>query len=187
MRLWPTRNQWNGWSLPSKLTALGALLALISLLLYLTEKAIDVTRYLDGEEDQTSIVEVPELGILFTNKSSDSVQIYRRSEFILWFPTRVQPGVRTMTGKLEIKSIEKDGTSKSTIAVPSRDSVWATATVLNSSRFAPVMGGKEADLSLKARTSDGDLIISESLIPFTKRAFEKYRLEVEIGQDNDGI
>ena len=39
MRLWPTKKQWLSWSLPSKLTALGTLITIISLGLYLLDKA----------------------------------------------------------------------------------------------------------------------------------------------------
>ena len=34
MSLWPSRSQWRVWSLPSKLTAIGTLLAIVSLALY---------------------------------------------------------------------------------------------------------------------------------------------------------
>jgi hypothetical protein len=40
MRLIPTREQFRAWSLPSKLTAIGTLLALFSLLIYVVEKTV---------------------------------------------------------------------------------------------------------------------------------------------------
>ena len=38
MTLWPKKKQWNDWSLPSKLTAIGTLLGFLSLGVYLVEK-----------------------------------------------------------------------------------------------------------------------------------------------------
>jgi len=40
MRLFPSKNQWKSWSLPSKLTAIGALVGIISLSLYGLEKGL---------------------------------------------------------------------------------------------------------------------------------------------------
>jgi hypothetical protein len=40
--LWPSRRQWKSWSLPSKLTAIGTLLGVISLGLYAVEKSFHV-------------------------------------------------------------------------------------------------------------------------------------------------
>ena len=42
MSLWPSRQQWQRWSLPSKLTFIGTLLAVISLGLYGIEKAFQL-------------------------------------------------------------------------------------------------------------------------------------------------
>ena len=42
MSLWPSKQQWQKWSLPSKLTAIGALLGVISLGLYGLEKAFQL-------------------------------------------------------------------------------------------------------------------------------------------------
>jgi hypothetical protein len=38
--LWPTKKQWDLWSLPSKLTAIGTLLGLLALCFYFIEKAV---------------------------------------------------------------------------------------------------------------------------------------------------
>jgi hypothetical protein len=42
LNLLPTKNQWNTWSLPSKLTAIGTLLGFLSLGLYFLEKTFNV-------------------------------------------------------------------------------------------------------------------------------------------------
>jgi hypothetical protein len=50
MKLWPTKRQWQGWSLPSKLTAIAALLTVMSLCAYTIEKVFQITQYLSHSE-----------------------------------------------------------------------------------------------------------------------------------------
>jgi hypothetical protein len=42
MRLWVSRHQWRTWSLPSRLTAIGTLVGVVSLVLYIGEKTFGV-------------------------------------------------------------------------------------------------------------------------------------------------
>lgn len=42
MHLIPNKKQWNSWSLPSKLTAIGTLIGVLMLALYIAEKAFDI-------------------------------------------------------------------------------------------------------------------------------------------------
>jgi tetratricopeptide (TPR) repeat protein len=46
LNLWPHKKQWKNWSLPSKLTAISALLAILSISLYFLEKTFDLISYL---------------------------------------------------------------------------------------------------------------------------------------------
>ncbi len=50
MILWPNKKQWDAWSLPSKLTAIGALVGFLSLSLYITEKSFDLFERFSGED-----------------------------------------------------------------------------------------------------------------------------------------
>ena len=50
MTLWPNKKQWKAWSLPSKLTAIGALIGFVSLGLYITEKSFDLFGRFSGED-----------------------------------------------------------------------------------------------------------------------------------------
>lgn len=43
-RMWPSRKQWSTWSLPSRLTAVGTLLAVVTLAVYGAEKAFSLSR-----------------------------------------------------------------------------------------------------------------------------------------------
>jgi hypothetical protein len=55
MRLWPSIQQWRNWSLPSKLTAIGTLVAAISLGLYGIEKTVQLTNLVFGDLDRGSL------------------------------------------------------------------------------------------------------------------------------------
>lgn len=61
MSLWPKKKQWNSWSLPSKLTAIGALLGFLSFGLYFSEKVFNIIDWA-SQDDQESILR-PEISI----------------------------------------------------------------------------------------------------------------------------
>jgi len=62
MNLWPKKKQWNSWSLPSKLTAIGTLLAFLSFGLYLVEKTFNILDWA-MRDDQQSIMRPPEISV----------------------------------------------------------------------------------------------------------------------------
>ena len=49
MKLWLNNKQWKNWSLPSKLTAIGALIGVLSLSLYIAEKSFDIFKWASKE------------------------------------------------------------------------------------------------------------------------------------------
>ena len=57
MNLWPSKKQWETWSLPSKLTAIGALLGLLSFGLYFLEKTFNVLEWI-LQDDLKPVVNV---------------------------------------------------------------------------------------------------------------------------------
>lgn len=56
----PTKRQWDRWSLPSRLTALGALFSLVSLALYIAEKTFDLTGVLRPRVPEAAEVDTME-------------------------------------------------------------------------------------------------------------------------------
>jgi hypothetical protein len=80
MSLWPEKNQWNSWSLPSKLTAIGTLLAILSFGLYLAEKTFNILDWAAKENQQTMMR--PEVSVAFQfpyEKVNNSVQQNKRN------------------------------------------------------------------------------------------------------------
>ena len=61
MTLWPKKKQWNSWSLPSKLTAIGALCGFLALGFYLAEKAFNIIDWV-MQDDQESVMR-PEISV----------------------------------------------------------------------------------------------------------------------------
>lgn len=46
LKIWPTKKQWTTWSLPSKLTAIGTLIGVVSLCLYSADKVFSISQKL---------------------------------------------------------------------------------------------------------------------------------------------
>ncbi len=61
MSIWPEKKQWNSWSLPSKLTAIGTFLAFLSFGFYLAEKTFNIFDWA-MQDDQQSVLR-PEIGV----------------------------------------------------------------------------------------------------------------------------
>ena len=61
MILWPKNKQWNSWSLPSKLTAIGTFLTILSFGFYLAEKTFNILDWA-LQDDQQSIMR-PEVSV----------------------------------------------------------------------------------------------------------------------------
>jgi hypothetical protein len=65
---WPSRRQWKSWSLPSKLTAIGTLVGVISLFLYGVEKSFNVLALIKGRSHQESkLIVQPSVMITYEN------------------------------------------------------------------------------------------------------------------------
>jgi hypothetical protein len=64
VNLWPTGAQWLRWSLPSKLTAIGVLLSIISVGTYAIEKIFHITQYLRHPASSETELNVAERGTI---------------------------------------------------------------------------------------------------------------------------
>jgi len=80
MGLWPKKKQWNSWSLPSKLTAIGTFLAILSFGFYLVEKTFNILDWAI-QDDQQSMMS-PEISVGFQfpyERANDSVKQNKRN------------------------------------------------------------------------------------------------------------
>jgi hypothetical protein len=88
--LWPSRQQWQKWSLPSKLTAIGTLLGAISLALYGLDKAFQLKDLIFNDTSQGSLRQPR---FVETEKRSRSfLQLNRNTIDILREYSAIAPG-----------------------------------------------------------------------------------------------
>ena len=72
MGFWPNKKQWNSWSLPSKLTAIGALLAFLALGFYLVEKVFNIVDWTMQDDQKTVIKPEVSVGLQFPYERVDN-------------------------------------------------------------------------------------------------------------------
>jgi hypothetical protein len=80
MSLWPKKKQWNSWSLPSKLTAIGTFLAILSFGFYLAEKTFNILDWAMQDEQQSMMRPEISVGLQFPyERINDSVKQNKRN------------------------------------------------------------------------------------------------------------
>ncbi|MCG8051884.1 MAG: hypothetical protein JAZ15_11790 [Candidatus Thiodiazotropha endolucinida] len=79
----PSTKQWKNWSLPSKLTAIGTLVGVLSFCAYIVEKGYGVSKYLFQQDEQVEDVNVV---VEFNNKELHPVSVFNRGEVFFWHP-----------------------------------------------------------------------------------------------------
>ena len=72
MSLWPNKKQWNSWSLPSKLTAIGALFGFLSLGFYFVEKAFNLLDWAMQDEQYSVLRPEISVGLQFPYERVDA-------------------------------------------------------------------------------------------------------------------
>ena len=110
MNLWPTRSQWQSWSLPSKLTAVGTLIGVISLGLYGIEKAFnlkDILLHRDRAKTESSRPQVSptQKATPQTDKSETKTRVsksqtldeYFKTDFSNYLAVNRKVGIRVFT------------------------------------------------------------------------------------------
>ena len=116
MRLIPSRRQWGDWSLPSKLTAIGALVGVLSLVLYLGEKGPDILESWYRPAPAVALT-IPPVGLVLQNTTTEPIAIQRRGDFVLWLPQGVD-GVRRLPGRYDLKTAKGESASPTVVIGP---------------------------------------------------------------------
>jgi hypothetical protein len=110
LSLWPNKNQWKSWSLPSKLTAVGALLGFLSFSFYFLEKTFNILDWA-LQDDLKQVVE-PEVSVdlqfpyervdesVKQNKRNPELTITNRGSIIV-SPLKVDVTVFVLTPSLD--------------------------------------------------------------------------------------
>ena len=177
MNLLPSRSQWRSWSLPSKLTAVGTLLAIISLGLYGIDKSFYLKDWVINRILESQYAKVPNITLKLRNSGEKIMSVYSEGEFVLWLPQGVYDGVQTIPGRYRIIANSIDGL----ITIQPAKDIMLAVQLMNPQYFSRVLERGDTDLSLILRRSDGSVIFSEN-IPFRRDAIEKYYLTADAGK-----
>jgi len=181
MVLWPEKHQWKSWSLPSKLTAIGTLVGIISLGLYMLEKSFNLKELILRKWSEKQSASVPEITLRVSNSSDQDISFYSEGEFVLWLPQGVNFSVRTIPGKYKLILLNNTDKTNGIITVHPGEEVIMAAELMNQAYFSKLLHQGDTDLCLIFRRSNGSIFFSPN-IPFRHEDIKKYYLQVDAGK-----
>ena len=173
----PSREQWTNWSLPSKLTAIGALVGVLSLGFYLAEKSfgfLGVTAPQRHHEARP----MPPVVLTLRNSTDEPIAIQSRGDFVLWLPQGVDD-LRRLPGRYDLASVE--GSSISVLVVRPGATQDVVAQLQAEYSLGDVLDRGAADLEFIFRRDRGGLLFSGS-IPFVRPKIEATRWEIDLAR-----
>jgi len=181
LRLWPRWSQWRRWSLPSKLTAIGAFVAVVSFVIMIGIFVLDRCSTVSSGSSFAE-AHVPDIALSLVNSSEQSVTLLARGDFVLWLPAGVGGGAPSIPGKyvLRPEGVAEDYVDVVTIEASSTLSVLAH--LENPTQIAPVLDAGSTDLDFIFRRPEGGLTFSGP-IPFTRSRIEVTCWQVEVSKD----
>lgn len=166
MQLIPTRHQWGDWSLPSKLTAIGTLIGVLSLGLYLGERSLSILKSWYRPASQGRLT-IPPVALALGNTTGEEVAIQRRGDFVLWLPQGVD-GVRRLPGKYDLETV-KGGSSNPVVVIGPGAEARVLAQLHSEVPLAQLLDTGAADIEFILRREQGGILWSGS-IPFNRKA-----------------
>lgn len=178
MWLIPSRGQWKQWSLPSKLTAIGALVGVLSLGLYVAEKSFGLISPATGPRTPDALP-VPPISLEFKNPTADPIGIQRRGDFVLWLPQGVD-NLRRLPGRYDIES-PGDQSRESAVIVGPGSSTAVVAHLQAEYALGGLLDRGAADLEFILRKERGGLVFSGT-IPFARAKIESTRWVIDLSR-----
>lgn len=169
----PTKNQWNNWSLPSKLTAIGTLVGILSFAAYLVEKGYGLSSIYNNDKNR---IEDVYLVVEFNNKSQENISIFQRGEVYYWHPgSTAYHEVYTF----ELVYAQGQNKIKEHLIIPAKTKLKATAMLLPTIRARSYLEQGHMSISLYMRGTNIDGQFSEN-IAFTKNNLTGTYLPIEL-------
>ncbi len=178
MWLIPSRGQWRQWSLPSRLTAIGTLVGVVSLGLYLAEKSLGIF----GSSSRAVVSEslaTPVVALSLENPTDEPVRILRRGDFVLWLPQGVD-SVRRLPGRYDLK-VSKGESSDPLVVIGPRAAVPVLAELRAEIPLDQLFDRGAADLEFILRTERGGILFSGA-IPFAREAMRTTRWKIDLAR-----
>jgi len=145
----PNAKQWKNWTLPSKLTAIGTLVGVLSFGAYVVEKGYGVSRYFFQQEEQLEDVNVV---VEFSNKEKNAITVFERGEVFFWHPGG--DGYHEIYTFLIIGP-EAVTETRGNVFVPSGASVKAVVKILPTEIARRYYEQGHMDISLHVKTPNG--------------------------------
>ena len=168
----PTSKQWRNWSLPSKLTAIGALLALFTTAVFIIEKTYP---YIRGIPELWSDKDVS-LEIEFQNNWDKELELYGRGEIYYWYPG----GSSHRVYAFELAELAGNK-NVGDILLPKKKSMRGVVNLLPRDVARGYLEQGHMSISLFFKHKDGKTTHSPN-IGFTRSNLRKGYIEVEFGQ-----
>ncbi len=141
----PTKKQWKSWSLPSKLTAIGTLVGILSFGAYLFEKVYGLSSSfstaVEQDEDVYLVVE-------FNNNSKQELKVYKRGEAFYWHPG---PGAYHEVYTFEITHTEHNKDLDKGLIIPAHSREKVIIRLLPATKVKKFLEQGHMDISLYIR------------------------------------
>ena len=173
----PSRQQWKQWSLPSKLTAIGALFSVLSVGLYFLDIRAFATRWFP----KTPQAILPGIVAKINNPGKTDISVFSRTDFVLWLPQGVSAGVATIPGMCELAPFDPKLLHDGLIEVKAGQATRVLVTILNREYFSNVLNRGDTELSIIFHKSNGGSFFSDE-IPFEANYLKKYYVNANASQ-----
>lgn len=178
VELIPSRRQWNEWSLPSKLTAIGTLVGALSLGLYLGEKSLGILRFVHRAAPSAAPT-IPPVVLALENTTAELIRIQRRGDFVLWLPQGID-GIRRLPGRYDLE-VPEGGSSDPVVAIAPGAEARVLAQLHSEVPLTKLLDAGAADIEFILRREDGGLFFSGS-IPFKRESVTTTRWTIDLAR-----
>jgi hypothetical protein len=179
MRLWPSRKQWRGWSLPSRLTAVGTYVGIAAILFAVVEAATGGWPFSLGRQPAVRQAATPPIVLELRNSGSSPVTILGRGDAVFWLPEGLGAGPRQIAGKYQLVLLDAADPEPSQLTIPAASEVILYARLEDSEHTAAILDAGTTDLQFVLRRSDASMFFSQQ-IPFTRTKIETFRWSIEV-------
>lgn len=165
--------------MPSKLTAISTLLAVLSFGLYVGEKSLGLLSFLFRRSSSESL-EIPAVALALENPTAEPVAIQRRGDFVMWLPQGVDD-VRRFPGKYDLEAPEGESSS-SVVVVSAGETAQVVAHLRAEIPLSQLLDRGAADIEFILRKEHGGLLFSGA-IPFARDAIKTTRWKIDLGRE----
>ncbi len=185
MRFWPSKQQWDSWSLPSKYSFVGALSGLIGVTTAAVFFALGGSLpALLGGDHKPAPASVPLVALSLSNPGKSIVTIMGRGDCVFWLPEGVDGGAPNVSGKYQLLLDAQGRSEPDTISVRPSQMVDAYARLENAAQVAKLLEAGSTDLEFILRKAKGGILFSGE-IPFTREKMLSTRWQLDLTKSRE--